>query len=431
MKQRNENRPRYKRTKVGWIPEEWDCIHLEDIAKVNPTFDKPIVHDCNVTFLAMADISEQGIVLARQERAYNSVSKGFTSFRDGDILIAKITPCFENGKGALLYDLVNGIGFGSTEFHVIRACKANRIFLYFWTQSRPFRARGGANMTGSAGQKRVPTDFIKKYMIPLPSLPEQERIAEVLSAWEKAIALTDRLIDAKQRLKKGLMQQLLTGRIRFLEFGKSEELRTKSEILKKGKLPQGWSVKYLGECFKERNETDSSLPLLSITGKRGVISRDDVDRKDTSNADKSKYKVIRIGDIGYNTMRMWQGVSAVSLLEGIVSPAYTICTPRKGHIANYYGNLFKYPPVVNLFHRYSQGLVNDTLNLKYHHFSQIKVVVPEETEQKQIAQVLFACDQEIQLLIRKRDVIKNQKKGLMQKLLTGEVRVSVSAMRSK
>ncbi|MEA3226789.1 MAG: restriction endonuclease subunit S [Planctomycetota bacterium] len=227
----------------------------------------------------------------------------------------------------------------------------------------------------------------------------------------------NKLIDAKQRLRKGLMQQLLTGRIRFPKFGEP--------TLKKGTLPGRWIASKLGNCFKERKETNPELLLLSITSERGVILRDEVDRKDSSNADKSKYKRIVPGDIGYNTMRMWQGVSAVSALEGIVSPAYTICSPKKGNNSLFFGYLFKYPQVINLFFRFSQGLVSDTLNLKFRHFSQIKVKIPFEPEQIRIAEVLSACDREIELLRDKQEAIRKQKKGLMQKLLTGEVRVKV------
>ena len=161
------------------------------------------------------------------------------------------------------------------------------------------------------------------YKIPPLPLPEQKKIAEILSAWDRAIEQVGRLINAKQRLKKGLMQQLLYGRMRFPEFGKHAK--------KKGEMPEGWKACKLGTCFNERKETNPDLPLLAITSERGVIPRDEVERKDTLNADKSKYKRIALGDIGYNTMRMWQGVSAVSTLEGIVSPAYTICTPKNGH----------------------------------------------------------------------------------------------------
>lgn len=163
-------------------------------------------------------------------------------------------------------------------------------------------------------------------------------------------------------------QQLLTGKRRFPEFR------------------EPWRKKKLGEVFYERNETNHpELSLLSVTGSRGVIPHSETDRKDSSAEDKSKYKRIVPGDIGYNTMRMWQGVSALSYLEGIVSPAYTICVPKQDIEGAFAAYLFKFPPVIHLFHRYSQGLVNDTLNLKFPNFARVTVALPPLSEQKKIA----------------------------------------------
>ena len=245
-----------------------------------------------------------------------------------------------------------------------------------------------------------------KFPIALPPFSEQQKIAKILFTWDTAIKQTRKLIDAKKRRKKALMQQLLTGRKRLPGFN------------------QKWEEYLMGELFKERRESKySHLPLLAITGNQGIIFASEIKRKDSSNEDKSKYKRIMPGDIGYNTMRMWQGVSAVSTLEGIVSPAYTICTPKNKVDVNFMGYLFKFPTVINLFWRYSQGLVSDTLNLKYNNFSQIKVVIPPIKEQRRIAQVLSTAENEINQLEEKLNSLEKQKRGLMQKLLTGEIRV--------
>ena len=122
-------------------------------------------------------------------------------------------------------------------------------------------------------------------------------------------------------------------------------------------------------------------------------------------------------------MRMWQGVSALSSLEGIVSPAYTICTPKKIVDGEFMAYLFKVPRIVNLFYRHSQGLTSDTWNLKYKHFKVIKVTVPDKEEQKAIARVLNVCDEELGLIKKGLAGLQKQKRGLMQKLLTGEWRV--------
>jgi type I restriction enzyme S subunit len=202
------------------------------------------------------------------------------------------------------------------------------------------------------------------------------------------------------------------------------------QLLKRKKRLLGfngdWKEYSMGSLFKERKETNfNHLPLLAITGNKGIIHASEIERKDSSNSDKSKYKRIMPGDIGYNTMRMWQGVSAVSTLEGIVSPAYTICIPTDKVNIDFMGQFFKFPTTINLFWRYSQGLVSDTLNLKYSNFSQIKVLVPSIEEQQGIAKVLSTADYEINYLEKKLKALGKQKRGLMQILLTGEIRVNV------
>ncbi|MFD3408823.1 restriction endonuclease subunit S [Aquirufa sp. HETE-83D] len=247
---------------------------------------------------------------------------------------------------------------------------------------------------------------LSKVKIALPPLPEQKAIAKVLSTADAAIHTTEKLVAQKELCKKWLMQQLLTGKKRLKGFGGE------------------WKEVPLSEMFSERNETKYfDLPLLSI-GQNGVYPQDESIKKDTSNDDKSKYKRIRKGDIGYNTMRMWQGRSALSELEGIVSPAYTVVTPKKNADSLFFSYLFKMPKMTNLFWRNSQGLVDDTLNCKYKDFSIVRVVLPQtKEEQTAIAQILKAADLEIGLLKAKAEKLRVQKKGLMQQLLTGKKRL--------
>ena len=127
--------------------------------------------------------------------------------------MAKITPCFENGKGALLKDLENGIGFGSTEFHVLRtSVSLDKEYLYYLTKTREFRVKGELNMQGSAGQKRVPTDYIKALKVLIPfDVEEQQKIAAVLATWDQNIADIRGQVIRLLNEKTALMQQLLTG----------------------------------------------------------------------------------------------------------------------------------------------------------------------------------------------------------------------------
>lgn len=189
-------------------------------------------------------------------------------------------------------------------------------------------------------------------------------------------------------------------------------------------LPSGWKKARLGECFAERKEINNTdLELLSITGARGIVPRSELEGKDNSNCDKSKYLIVCIGDIAYNTMRMWQGVSALSSYDGIVSPAYTVLVPLKETFAPYFSYLFKLKAMINMFYRNSQGLVDDQRSLKYHNFARIKVTIPPLPEQKRIAEILIEQDKLISLKERLIAAKKKQKKWLMQNLLTGKIRL--------
>ena len=171
-----------------------------------------------------------------------------------------------------------------------------------------------------------------------------------------------------------------------------------------------WKKVKLGEVTCERNETNTpTLPLLSITANKGVIPQTDSEKKDVSNADKSKYKRICSGDIGYNTMRMWQGRSALSFIEGIVSPAYTIVTPLKGVSPLFLSYLIKRPRLIYEFWTHSQGLVEDTLNCKYKDFAQITITIPSLPEQRKIAALLSLIDERIEVqnaIIKEQEALK-------------------------
>jgi len=160
------------------IPSTWVWCRHDEIATINPKTSNSLPDDLPVTFLPMANVAElTGKIDRRITRPYKDVKKGFTSFNDGDLIFAKITPCMENGKVAIVDGLKNSIGFGSTEFHVSRPSSAiNGKYLFYFLVQERLRRDARTKMTGSAGQLRVPTDYFKSIEIPLPPLEEQKQI---------------------------------------------------------------------------------------------------------------------------------------------------------------------------------------------------------------------------------------------------------------
>ena len=188
---------RYHNSDAGWVerlPEHWDEARLRFVTTINPSKNE-IAHRAGsdeVTFLPMEAVGEDGSIDVSRTKPIAEVATGYTYFRNGDVLVAKITPCFENGKAALVHGLIGGCGFGSTEFHVLRVSRnLHSEFLKYFVRSRPFRALGTASMYGAGGQKRVPADFIQDLVIPLPPMSEQ---ASIVSFLDKETARLDALI---------------------------------------------------------------------------------------------------------------------------------------------------------------------------------------------------------------------------------------------
>lgn len=176
-------------------------VRLEDVCEINPRAPKNISDEIPVSFIPMSAVSEQGFIAFEEARSYGEVKKGYTHFERGDVLVAKITPCFENGKATLTEKIKNKLGFGSTEFHVLRASPdLDPKYAFYLLWSERFRIIGEKGMTGSAGQKRVPADLLRRLEIPLPHIDEQKRIAAILDKADQlrqkrrqAIALLDSL----------------------------------------------------------------------------------------------------------------------------------------------------------------------------------------------------------------------------------------------
>jgi type I restriction enzyme S subunit len=185
-----------------------------------------------------------------------------------------------------------------------------------------------------------------------------------------------------------------------------------------------WKNAKIKTLFSNRQESGFvELPLMSLTDEFGIIPQSNSNKRDNSNSDKSKYLRICRGDIVYNTMRMWQGRCAYSDVEGIVSPAYTVCIPEKNNVGLFFYYYFKTDTLIKKFHANSQGLVSDTLNLKYDAFSNIEVAYPNQEEQQKIAECLSSLDDLITAEDKKLSALKDHKKGLMQKLFPAEGKI--------
>jgi len=225
------------KTKIS-IPNEWFAYKLGDIAEINPTYDKTLDLETEVTFLPMRKVEEQtGIIDMSLTRRLKDVKKGYRFFKNGDIVFAKITPCMENGKIAIVDNLYNGYGIGSTEFHVIRFLEGlyNKFYFYFLNREE-LRNIAKKNMTGSVGQKRVPTQFIKDLIVPIPSTREQKIIVEKIEEFITVIEANEKTIEQGfikiNSLKQSILKSAFEGTL-------VQDIAAKENKLDNDKLKEG------------------------------------------------------------------------------------------------------------------------------------------------------------------------------------------------
>ncbi len=246
-------------------------------------------------------------------------------------------------------------------------------------------------------------DKMQEVKIGLPSLPEQQKIADFLSTIDTVIAKQKETVSAWEERKKGVMQKLFSQEVRFKADDGSD-------------FPE-WEEKKFGEVFTERTErSKGGESLLSVTIAQGIVKQSETDKRNIASENKSNYKIVKKNDLAYNTMRMWQGAEGVSEYDGIVSPAYTVITALDGNNSYFFETMFKQTFMLQVFQRYSQGLTSDTWNLKFPAFSEIKCQVPCENEQNKIVECVAVLDEVIEKQKATLTAWEELKKGLLQQM---------------
>ena len=287
----------------------WPRVKLSDVATINPRLPRDVDESQQVTFVAMASASEDGHLLASEARVLSETKKGFTYFDRSDVLLAKITPCFENGKCLRPGQIPTEIGFGSTEFHVIRPDteSLDSLYLFYLVWSEKFRFLGEKSMSGAAGQKRVGSDFLKGFEIPLPPLPEQKRIAAILDKADairrkrqQAIQLADDFLRAvfldmfgdPVTNPKGFPVGTIRDLVDTANYGssaKASETEGEFPMLRMGNITYSGAIDFSGLKYVDLSKKDQPKYLVEkgdllfnrtnskeLVGKTAVYDRDDV-----------------------------------------------------------------------------------------------------------------------------------------------------------
>ena len=380
---------------------EWEIEKLKDISKIERgrfsprPRNNPIYYNGEIPFVQTSDVVNSNGKIEFYTQTLNE--KG--------LAVSKLFP-----KGSILITIAANIGHSGV-LQIDMACPDSLIGIkpnkdidnYYLNYYLSTHQKKMDYLAPEGAQKNINIEFLNPYKVPTTTLKEQQKIASFLSAVDDKIQQLCRRKVLVGQYKKGVMQQLFSGKLRFKDengqdYPDLEETR-------------------IGKIFEHRNETGyNEMELLSVSINNGVYSQSQSNKIDNSNSDKSKYKRVLIGDIAYNSMRMWQGASSVSTLDGIVSPAYTILQRNENNCSEYFGYLFKMRYMIQTFQKHSQGLTSDTWNLKYPMISKIKVKRPCLKEQQKIANFLSGIDGKIEQV--NGELVKTQefKKGLLQQM---------------
>ena len=241
---------------------------------------------------------------------------------------------------------------------------------------------------------------LAKLRINYPSRQEQNKIIDFLMLLNRKIAKQQSLINALKTYKRGVSEAIFERKVGFPN-------------------KTNWKKIKIENLFSERCERAiGNEELLAVTINGGIQKRNEIQLKDNSSEDKSNYKRVHIGDIAYNTMRMWQGASGVSCYAGIVSPAYTVIVlkDKENQCIDFWGHYFKHTNLIRTFQKFSQGLTSDTWNLKYTQLSQINLYVPEYKEQCAIANFLHKFDSKISIEEKKLSQLSMLKNELLHRM---------------
>jgi type I restriction enzyme S subunit len=310
------------------------------------------------------------------------------------------------------------------------------FLVYYFKSPRGKYLLGLASPGGAGRNKTLGQNEFLNLSIPLPPFPEQHKIAEILGTWDQAIALTEQLIAAKQQHKKGLMQQLLTGRRRFGEFVQSQE----TQNTKLGIYPQEWTIQRLADVAEIRSSNVDKKRKLSeqpvlLCNYMDVFNNDYIHNQmefmeaSATEAEIKKF-TLEVEDViitkdSETREEIAEPCVVVEDLKDVVCGYHlAILRPKRDTISGFFlKDALRSPDVHQQFVKFANGITRFGLTLSAIHNA--LVPVPPIEEQRKIAIVLRACDTEIDLLHQKRAALQRQKKGLMQQLLTGRVRVKV------
>ncbi len=413
MTNKNQHIPSgYKPSPLGPIPEDWEVKRLGDIAEITsgttPSRNNSLFYsNGTIPWVKTTDLNND--VLNKTEELVTEAAVEQTSLRllpTGTVLVAMYGGFNQIGRTALL-------GINATVNQALSALVCKQGFLNSYVLAWLNCKVGDWKRLAASSRKdpNITGKDVERFPILIPKMEEQQRIVSVLSLWDTAIAKQTALIEQLTLRKRGLMQQLLTGKKRLKGFcGEWEKIKFK-------------------EIFQRKTQTvndSSNIQVLSVT-KEGIVSQKEYFNKEIASDDTSKYLLVEKGDLAMSGLNFWMGSCHIltQYKKGIISPAYKVFSIRDGFSIEYIVNF------VQSYHFKSSLLGSSVIgasivrrNLDLEMLEEWTYLLPSLPEQKAISDILTYADKEIEIQKQKLAAMQAQKKGLMQVLLTGKKRTT-------
>lgn len=409
----------YKKSNCGLIPLDWNVYTLKDISYLLGGYafksDKMKTEKSKYQVLKMSNLYNNKLDLDRNPSYLDEINKNEEKYKlkVNDIVI---TLTGTVGKKDFGYSVMireeNQLVLNQRLAKIeAKNDKCINDFIKYILESERFLYQFFQSSKGGTGnQANVSIKDLEEFFVAIPSMVEQQKIVEILSTWDSAIEKQEQLIEKKKEFKKGLMQRLLSGEVRFKNF--KDDWKT-------------YKVNNLTKQVINKNKDGNISLVLSVTNKKGFITQEEQFEKQVASKDLSNYKIVRKGEFAYNPSRI--NVGSIDLLtkfnEGLLSPMYIVFKCDEQLLSEYYNYWIKTNMFKKQMDKYLSGSVRETLS--FEDMGLMKIKLPSMEEQKMIVDLLNNMNTEIELLEKELEALKLQKKGLMQRLLTGEVRVKV------
>ncbi|MCZ4324626.1 restriction endonuclease subunit S [Pseudomonas anguilliseptica] len=442
--------PEYKDSGVEWlgaVPKHWQVKRIRHVAQLNPskTEIKQLDPEMLVSFLPMEAVGDAGSLNLERETTIAEVQSGYTYFREGDVTYAKITPCFENGKGAHMRGLLNGIGFGSTELVAVRPdyCQTTSEYLNWTFRSPVFRRLAEASMYGAGGQKRVPDDFTRDFALGFPKIEEQVLISRFLSIetakLDNLMAEQEKLITLLKEKRQAVISHAVTKGLDPAVPMKDSGVEWLGEVpahwqLKRVKhfvnsFAQGWSP----QCESYPVASEDEWGVLKVGCVNGGIFNPEENKSLPAELDPLPELGIRKGDllISRANTRELVGSAAVALRDYpnllLCDKLYRLRLDGAVISTEFVASYLSTGQVRGQIELSASGASSSMLNISQATILELVIALPADEEQKEIVELIESEQIKLNALIAQAqhaiDLLKERRTALISAAVTGQIDV--------